>query len=57
MFCELGEGGVDFAALLRHLQSSAYEGWVVVEQDVLPAMGAPLESARRNRQYLRNLGV
>jgi inosose dehydratase len=57
VFCELGEGGVDFAALLRHLQSSAYEGWVVVEQDVLPAMGAPLESARRNRQYLRNLGV
>ena len=57
VFCELGHGSVDFAGLLRQLQSSRYEGWVVVEQDVLPAMGAPLESARRNRQYLRNLGV
>jgi inosose dehydratase len=57
VFCELGHGSVDFAGLLRQLQTSAYDGWVVVEQDVLPSMGAPLESARRNRQYLRNLGV
>jgi inosose dehydratase len=28
----------------------------VVEQDVLPGMGRPKESARRNRQYIRSLG-
>jgi inosose dehydratase len=29
----------------------------VVEQDVLPGMGSPKESARRNREYLRHLGL
>jgi inosose dehydratase len=57
VFCELGQGAVDFAALLRQLDGSGYDGWVVVEQDVLPAMGAPLESARRNRRYLRQIGI
>jgi inosose dehydratase len=57
VFCELGQGSVDFPALLRELRSSGYDGWIVVEQDVLPAMGAPLESATRNREYLRQLGV
>jgi inosose dehydratase len=57
VFCELGQGSVDFAALLRDLQASGYDGWAVVEQDVLPAMGAPLESAQRNRRYLHQLGV
>jgi inosose dehydratase len=28
-----------------------------VEQDVLPGMGQPKESARRNREYIRSLGV
>jgi hypothetical protein len=28
---------------------------VLVEQDVLPGMGAPKESARRNREYLRGV--
>ena len=57
LFCELGRGSVDFPALLRDLTASGYDGWIVVEQDVLPAMGAPLESARRNRQYLRGIGI
>ena len=57
VFCELGQGSVDFPALLQALRSSAYDGWIVVEQDVLPEMGAPLESAIRNRQYLQSLGV
>jgi inosose dehydratase len=26
-----------------------------VEQDVLPGMGLPKESARRNREYLRSI--
>jgi inosose dehydratase len=57
VFCELGQGSVDFAALLGALDSSGYGGWVVVEQDVLPGMGAPLDSAVRNRQFLRRLGI
>ena len=45
VFCELGKGAVDFAAVLRELERSGYDGWIVVEQDVLPGMGAPLDSA------------
>jgi hypothetical protein len=29
----------------------------VVEQDVLPAMGSPVASATRNRQYLQTIGL
>ena len=57
VFCELGKGAVDFRPLLRKLERSGYDGWIVVEQDVLPGMGAPLDSARRNRRYLRELGI
>ena len=55
VFCELGKGGIDFAAVLRWLDERSYGGYVLVEQDVLPGMGAPQESARRNREYLRLL--
>ena len=54
VFCELGKGAVDFPALLRRLDARGYEGYVLVEQDVLPGMGSPKESARRNREYLRS---
>ena len=57
IFCELGQGCVDFPAVLDELHDRAYDGWIVVEQDVLPGMGAPRESARRNRVYLRGLGL
>lgn len=57
VFCELGCGSVDFPALLRDLQEVDYDGWIVVEQDVLPALGLPAASATRNRQYLRGIGV
>ena len=57
LFCELGKGSVDFAGLLRDLETTGYDGWIVVEQDVLPAMGAPLDSARRNRHYLKGIGI
>ena len=46
-----------FQALLRDLQDTGYDGWIVVEQDVLPAMGSPLASATRNRRYLRGIGL
>jgi inosose dehydratase len=55
VFCELGKGWVDFPAVLRGLRARGYEGYVLVEQDVLPGMGAPKESAARNRAYLRSI--
>jgi inosose dehydratase len=55
VFCELGQGCVDFPAVLRWMKANHYEGYVLVEQDILPGMGAPRESARRNREYLRSI--
>jgi len=55
VFCELGKGCVDFPALLQKLAAQSYTGYVLVEQDVLPGMGTPKESARRNREYLRSI--
>jgi inosose dehydratase len=57
IFCELGKGDVDFPAVIGELRRTDYAGWIVVEQDVLPGMGTPREFARRNRDYLRALGV
>lgn len=57
IFPELGQGDVDFPAVLQALQRIGYASWIVVEQDVLPGLGAPLESAERNRQYLRSIGL
>jgi inosose dehydratase len=57
VFSELGQGGVDFPGVVRWLRDRGYDGWAVVEQDVLPGMGTPKESARRNREYLATLGL
>ena len=57
VFCELGQGDIDFPALAAELERLGYNGWGVVEQDVLPGMGMPLESARRNRAYLKSIGL
>ncbi|MCC6234036.1 MAG: TIM barrel protein [Verrucomicrobiales bacterium] len=57
VFCELGRGCVDFRTVLEWLRRRGYGGWVLVEQDVLPGMGTPRESAQRNRDYLRTLGL
>ena len=57
VFCELGKGEVDFPVVVDRLKRTGYDGWLVVEQDVLPSMGTPAESASRNRAYLRSLGL
>ena len=57
IFPELGRGDVDFPSVLVELEKIGYDSWIVVEQDVLPGMGAPLESAQRNREYLRSIGL
>lgn len=57
LFCELGKGGVDFSSVACWLREHDYNGWIVVEQDVLPGMGTPKQSAQRNREYLQRLGL
>ena len=57
VFCELGKGDVGFRAVASELERLRYEGWIVVEQDVLTGTESPKESARRNREYLRAIGL
>ncbi|HEX9013798.1 MAG TPA: TIM barrel protein [Anaerolineaceae bacterium] len=57
VFCELGRGCVDFPGVLAWLNRRGYQGWVLVEQDLLPGLGTPKESALRSREYLRSIGI
>ena len=57
VFCELGLGCVDLPSAVARLWDSGYRGWICVEQDVLPGTGTPRESASRNREYLRAIGL
>lgn len=58
MFCELQKGAVDFIAFRDVLRDINYEGWAIVEQDMYPApFDKPLPLAKRNRQYLREIGI
>ena len=57
IFCELGQGFIDFPGVVDWMQQHGYEGWITVEQDVLPGMGDPKESAQRNRDYLASIGL
>ncbi len=57
VFSELGQGCVDFPAVRDWLIAHNYTGFITVEQDVLPGMGSPRQSAQRNRQYLHAIGL
>ena len=57
VFCELGQGDIDFPAVIEVLKDIGYGGWIVVEQDVLPGLGTPKASAQRNRDYIRSIGL
>jgi len=57
VFCELGRGVVDFPGTLKSLAAHGYNGWLLVEQDVLPGLGSPKDSAQRNRDYLHSIGA
>jgi inosose dehydratase len=57
VFCELGRGCVDFPVVAAWLETRPDLQWGIVEQDVLPGMGKPKECARRNREYLRSIGL
>lgn len=55
IFTELGQGFVDFPALLRILDGIGYSGWLTVETDVTRQPSA-LMSAQISRRYLAELG-
>jgi len=58
VFCELGKGGVDFPAVIAAMEAQGYDGWAIVEQDVLvddPA--APRRISQANRDYLSGIGL
>ena len=57
VFCELGKGSVDFKSIVAILNEKGYDGWIVVEQDVLPGMGSPKKCADHNRKYIKSLGI
>jgi inosose dehydratase len=56
MFRPLGRGDVDIAGMVRTLEEAGYEGWYVLEQDVMlagrPAGEGPLADVRASLAYL-----
>jgi inosose dehydratase len=60
IFAPLGKGSIDFSRVISLLQRGKFDGWVVVEADVLPGgvgADAPLANARAGREYLHRLGI
>jgi inosose dehydratase len=57
IFCNLGEGDVDFPQVRQILIDSGFEGWCTVEQDCDPTLDvSPIDDARANREYLESIG-
>ena len=58
LFCNLGEGVVDFLALKSALSSAGFSGWGTVEQDCDPTGArSPLADAKANLSYLQGIGL
>jgi inosose dehydratase len=59
VFCRLGDGDLDVAAICRAVEDVRYAGWIVVEQDIFPdehSLADAESDQRANRELLRNLG-
>ncbi|MEK0162666.1 MULTISPECIES: sugar phosphate isomerase/epimerase family protein [unclassified Phaeobacter] len=57
IFCNLGEGDVDFPAVRQLLLDAGFSGWCTVEQDCDPTLDPdPVGDARANREYLESIG-
>ena len=57
IFCRLGQGDVDFAAVRQVLLDAGFQGWCTFEQDCDPTMDVtPMEDSRANREYLESIG-
>ncbi len=58
VFCELGQGMVDFPGVIAAMEANGYDGWAIVEQDVLiDDPTAPRRISQANRDYLRSIGL
>ncbi|MDP8958585.1 MAG: sugar phosphate isomerase/epimerase [Actinomycetota bacterium] len=59
-FCELGTGDLDVEGFLAGVEGMGFSGWMVVEQDRIPAPDEPIERAaqaqHRNRAFLAARG-
>ncbi|MFE6996909.1 TIM barrel protein [Microbacterium sp. NPDC057659] len=57
VFVPLGDGDLAMDDLVQEIVDSGYQGWLIVEQDVVPRSTADVEQARReqaaNREQLR----
>lgn len=57
IFCNLGDGDVDFAQVRQTLIDAGFTGWCTVEQDCDPTLDPdPVGDARINREYLESIG-
>lgn len=57
IFCNLGQGDVDFPAVRQVLIDAGFNGWCTVEQDCDPTLDVrPVDDARLNREYLESIG-
>jgi inosose dehydratase len=57
----LGQGDLDIAAVVGHLEAAGYTGWYVLEQDVMlgaepPPGRGPVEAVRASLAFMRALG-
>lgn len=56
IFCNLGDGDVDFPAVRQILLDNDFEGWCTVEQDCDPeGATSPVDDAIANRLYLQSI--
>ncbi|MDH5529235.1 MAG: sugar phosphate isomerase/epimerase [Paracoccaceae bacterium] len=57
IFCNLGQGDVDFPAVRQLLLDAGFDGWCTVEQDCDPTLDvSPMGDAKANREYLESIG-
>ena len=56
IFCEIGEGLVDFPAIFATLREANFAGWIIVETDVTQKASAA-ESATISRRNLQRWGI
>ena len=57
IFCNLGDGDVDFPEVRQVLLDADFEGWCTVEQDCDPTLDVrPMDDAQANRTYLESIG-
>jgi inosose dehydratase len=59
MYKPLGQGDVDIAGVVRHLEAHAYDGWYVLEQDAIlteePRGEGPVADVKASAEYIRSV--